>query len=289
MRLLIGLILFGLWASIARYYYVCEIYGACAPEEEILENPIPVRPNTLTLTLGDSVILEGYNHFYFEPRISQPTLDSSNQVFLGKIEDYLLDNEDKKLKITGRFLESESDVTIDFSDNLGIARAKAIESLLVDRGIADEIISIDYQPVIGDSVLTEPILFEILEADNDDLADVQFTFTNMTFTESNFEFNSDVFEPKESFLLYADSMKTYFELNPEKKLTIIGHTDFKGTQKYNKGLGYRRANSAKLYLANQVGIQTEIKIESKGEMEPMATNDTEEGQAKNRRVNFVIE
>ena len=289
MRLLLGFLLFGLWASFARYYYVCEIKKLCG-NEEVVEEIVPQRAQTLSLNFGDSTILEGYNQFYFQPRISQPTMDSNNYKFLEKIADFLNEpeNEDKKLKIIGRFLESESDITYNFDDNIGITRAKAIEKLLADKGVSEDIISLDYSMVQGDTLI-EPILFEILMNENTDLVDVQFTFTNMTFTESNFKFNSDVFEPKESFLLYADSMKTFFELNPEKTLTIIGHTDKLGTQAYNKGLGYRRANSAKLFLANQVGLQTEIKIESKGEKEPMASNNTPEGQSKNRRVNFVIE
>jgi len=287
MRLLLGFLLFGLWASFGRYYYVCEIKGDCG-EKEIVEDVIE-RPQTLALQFGDENILEGYSQFHFKEGISQPTTpDSSNLAFLDGIVSYLIDNEDKKLKITGRFLESESDKTVGTYDNLGIARAAAIEQMLTDLGIPEDRISIDYSMVEG-TELTEPIAFEILEADDNELADVQFTFNNMTFTESNFKFDSDVFEPKESFLLYADSMKTFFDLNPDKSLTIIGHTDKIGKQSYNKDLGYRRANSAKLYLANQVGIETEVKIESQGEKQPMATNATDAGRSRNRRVNFVIE
>lgn len=288
MRLLFGFILFGLWASIARVYYVCEIKNHCGWKQEIVEPITPERPQNLSLQLGDENILEGYNQFYFQQGISQPTIDSSNTAFLDGIASYMIDNEDKKLKITGRFLESESEMTVGTYDNIGIARAAAIEELLLDLGIPEDRISLDYSLVEGEE-LTEPILFEILESSDTELADVQFTFTNMTFTESNFKFDSDVFEPKESFITYADSMRTYFDLNPDKSLKIIGHTDKIGKVAYNKDLGYRRANSAKLYLANQVGIETEIKTQSMGEKQPMANNNTESGRSRNRRVNFVIE
>ena len=91
------------------------------------------------------------------------------------------------------------------------------------------------------------------------------------------------------------SLRTQYDLlveqfeKKEDDLKIIGHADKTGGDAHNKDLGYRRANSAKLYIANQVGIQTEIKIESKGEKEPMATNKTPEGRAKNRRINLIIE
>lgn len=288
MRLLLGILIFGLWASVARYYYVCEIKGHCEPQEVVEEPTTPERLKNLNLSLGDENILEGYNQFSFQYGISQPTTDSSNLAFLEGVVSYMIDNKDKKLKITGRFLESESDIQVGFMDNLGNARAQAIGNMLIDLGIPADRISYDRSMVSG-SEIPEPIIFEILESTDTELADVQFTFTNMTFSESNFEFNKAEFNPGDAFLSYADSMKTYFELNPDKSITIIGHTDKIGKDSYNKDLGYRRAESAKLYLVNQVGIQTEIKVDSKGEKEPMASNETPEGQAKNRRVNLIIE
>lgn len=288
MRLLLGILIFGLWASVARYYYVCEIKNHCEPQEVVVEPTTPERLKNLNLTFGDSLILEGYNQFYFQNGISQPTIDSSNLAFLDGIVSYMIDNEDKKLKITGRFLESESDIQVGFIDNIGNARAQAIGNMLIDLGIPKDRISYDRSMVTG-SEISEPIIFEILEKTDNDFADVQFSFTNMTFSESNFESDSDEFNPGDAFLSYADSMRTFFELNPDKTLKIIGHADKTGGDAHNKDLGYRRANSAKLYIANQVGIQTEIKIESKGEKVPIADNATAEGRAKNRRINLIIE
>ena len=286
MRLLFGLLLFSLWASFARYYYVCKIKHMCEPIEMVETGPD--RLQNLSLQYGDNNILQDYNQFYFKQGIDQPTLDSSNIAFLEGIVSYMIDNEDTKLKITGRYLESEKDIPVGSFDNLGIARASAIEQELLAMGIPDDRISLDYA-LVTDDELTEPIIFEILESTNDDLADVQFTFTNMTFTESNFKFDSDEFIPKESFIFYADSLKTYFDLNPEKSLTIIGHTDKIGKQSYNKTLGLDRAKSAKKYLEENIGVESEINVASMGEKKPMANNNTEAGRSRNRRVNFVIE
>ena len=288
MRLLLGILIFGLWGSFARYHYVCKIKNHCEPQEVVEEPTTPQRLQNLNLSFGDENILEGYNQFSFQHGISQPTTDSSNLAFLEEIVSYMIDHEDKKLKITGLFLESESDIQVGFIDNLGNARAHAIGNMLIDLGIPADRISYD-RSIVSGSEIAEPIIFEILENTDTELADVQFTFTNMTFSESNFEFNKAEFNPGDAFLSYADSMKTYFELNPDKSITIIGHTDKIGKDSYNKDLGYRRAESAKLYLVNQVGMQTEIKVDSKGEKEPMASNETPEGQAKNRRVNLIIE
>lgn len=288
MRLLLGILLFGIWASFARYWYVCKIKDHCEPKQEIVEPETPERLSNLSLQFGDEPILEGYNQFYFQEGISKPTLDSSNMVFLDAIAEYMIDNEDKKLQITGRFLESEIDITVGLNENLGIARAKEIRRKLIELGIPEFRILIDHSMVDGDT-LEEPLVFEILNLDDIGSGGAPFTFYNMTITESNFQFDSDVFEPKESFLLYADSMNIFFGLNPDKKLTIIGHTDKIGREAYNKDLGFRRAESARLYLINQVGLEADIETKSQGEKEPLDKSGTEEARAKNRRVNFKIE
>ncbi len=285
MRLLLGLLIFGLWASFARYYYVCKIKGLC---DKVEIEATPNRLQNLSLQYGDDNILQGYNQFYFKPNISQPTLDSSNYQFLEKIAGYMFDSTDTKLKIIGKYLESEKDVSAGTFENIGVARADAIRKELQKYGIAEDRISLEPSMVEGD-VLDEPIDFLLLNVSDTEFEDAQFTFENMTYFESNFKSDSDVFEPGDAFLLYADSMATFFELKPEKTLTIIGHTDETGSKSHNKDLGLRRAKSARAFLVSDKGIENEITVKTMGEKKPLATNKTKAGRAKNRRVNFVIE
>ena len=80
--------------------------------------------------------------------------------------------------------------------------------------------------------------------------------------------------------------KTYTALkaNPELKITIIGHTDSVGTDADNQILSVNRAESVKNWLVAK-GIDTKrIKTIGKSEGSPIATNDTTEGRARNRRV-----
>ena len=85
-----------------------------------------------------------------------------------------------------------------------------------------------------------------------------------------------------------DKLKTILLKYPETNITVIGHTDSKGSLKYNQTLSENRANSVKSY-ANQSGIANDrLNAIGKGENDPIATNDTEEGSALNRRVEFVI-
>lgn len=76
--------------------------------------------------------------------------------------------------------------------------------------------------------------------------------------------------------------------NPDTDILVIGHTDNKGTDKYNQGLSERRAKSVKDYAVSQGLASRRIKTEGKSFHEPIADNDTEAGRAQNRRVEIVI-
>jgi OOP family OmpA-OmpF porin len=71
---------------------------------------------------------------------------------------------------------------------------------------------------------------------------------------------------------------------PEIRVTITGHTDSIGDEKYNAGLSYRRAEATRQYLVDQGISAGRLEAEGLGESEPVAPNDTSEGRAQNRRV-----
>ncbi len=68
----------------------------------------------------------------------------------------------------------------------------------------------------------------------------------------------------------------------------IGHADSIGSDAYNQRLSVRRAESVKAYLVSK-GIETNrIYTEGKGEKQPVASNTTKDGRAKNRRVEIEV-
>ena len=69
---------------------------------------------------------------------------------------------------------------------------------------------------------------------------------------------------------------------------VVGNTDNIGTDAYNLALGERRAIAVKAYLSGQGVPSAKIYTESKGKSNPVATNATEEGRAKNRRVDVEV-
>jgi len=74
---------------------------------------------------------------------------------------------------------------------------------------------------------------------------------------------------------------------PDAKIEIQGHTDWIGTETYNQALSERRANSVRDYLVSQGIAWSRITTIGYGETRPIATNDTAEGRAENRRVVII--
>ena len=68
----------------------------------------------------------------------------------------------------------------------------------------------------------------------------------------------------------------------------VGNTDSVGTDAYNMALGTRRAQSVKTYLVSKGVDASRIYTESKGKSNPVASNATAEGRAKNRRTDIEV-
>jgi outer membrane protein OmpA-like peptidoglycan-associated protein len=101
-----------------------------------------------------------------------------------------------------------------------------------------------------------------------------------------FPFDSDQILPagRENLRQLANSLRDY----PETEVLIVGHTDSQGADDYNMRLSYRRAESARTFLTSQGVPGARIRVEGRGETEPVADNTTDAGRAQNRRVEVAI-
>ena len=95
-------------------------------------------------------------------------------------------------------------------------------------------------------------------------------------------------EAKAAIDKYVDGFRNQF--NRIANITVIGHTDGIASQKYNQKLSEKRARAVADYLESIDGIpDKDIEAIGKGKLEPVASNDTEDGRAKNRRVVIKLE
>lgn len=313
-RFWLGLLVFAVWVIFARNYYVCDVKGECKPAEPSLDTVfLKTVPETLNLTAKDYLILKNYPQFYFDFASHEPVAIDGNDKFLSLVAEFMAENPEAKLEVTGYYRESEKKSADQqkLYKNLGVARAMAIvDKLWGEYKLPKNRMEVKDLMSLTDS-LGEPLSFNITgyvppvdstventstaEADSSFLAQVQSSFKNITYTDklAKFEYDSEAFKPSKSFKIYADSLKIYLKSNPQDYLLIIGHTDTKGNAEYNKNLGLKRAKSVKDYLTKE-GVKTKILTESRGETNPLEADENSDGtynlkaMSKNRRVNILI-
>ncbi len=281
----LGFLVFLVCAFFSRWFFICEIRHLCDAD-----SPAMTRPATLNLEFGGKAVLQGFEQLAFRKSNFSPELSSNNTNFITRVAEYLQVSPDVNMILTGRFLEAEKNAHSGIFENLGIARAVSIEKILEGRGIDEKRVSIDYQLMKGD-ILEEPVSFELYRVDTSatlPFEKLQFSFHDNTFSDTNFEYNSDVFKPGPQCLVYADSVVKYLAQHPEMKLSIIGHTDTIGSEEYNFELGLKRAQSAAKYFQS-LGLKSIIQVSSQGETKPIIVQGDSTEMRKNRRVNFRIQ
>lgn len=102
-----------------------------------------------------------------------------------------------------------------------------------------------------------------------------------------FGFNSSELsdEAKASLTEFAEVLKS----TPDADVAILGHTDNVGTEKANQSVSEKRAKAVAKYLTEQEVAETQIKdVLGMSFNQPVASNETEEGKAQNRRVEVFI-
>jgi outer membrane protein OmpA-like peptidoglycan-associated protein len=101
-----------------------------------------------------------------------------------------------------------------------------------------------------------------------------------------FDFDSDRLraESKKNLDNLASSLSDF----GDSKLLLVGHTDAEGSDEYNLNLSRRRADAVASYLESQKVSATRVQTSGRGEGEPIASNDTDDGRQQNRRVEVAI-
>lgn len=102
-----------------------------------------------------------------------------------------------------------------------------------------------------------------------------------------FELNSDVVSP--SSFPQIEEVVEFMIQYPQTDVVLEGHTDDRGAAEYNKTLSQQRADAVAGVMRERYGVApSRIKTKGFGESEPLYSNDTAEGRAKNRRVTAKV-
>jgi len=109
--------------------------------------------------------------------------------------------------------------------------------------------------------------------------------TLLTLRDVHFAFDSAQLTSQAKSTL--DAAVAAINANPSDSITVEGHTDSIGSDAYNSQLSHRRARAVTDYLVSKGVSASRLKAVGKGENHSVASNDTREGRALNRRVEII--
>lgn len=104
-------------------------------------------------------------------------------------------------------------------------------------------------------------------------------------TDSLFDFDSSKIKQPDSLSPFAEQLKAY----PDGAIRVVGYTDASGPERYNQRLSEQRAQAVANYLEQQGVASERMTVIGLGESNPVASNETTEGRALNRRVAVLFD
>lgn len=203
-----------------------------------------------------------------------------------KIYTYMLENPETEIHITGLYSPDEN-LQI---PNIGILRANVVKKELQQIGIPENRIVVQsmikplFDSVVnfnnGISFSFKPLNKDRIEALKNKIPENKIIYPK--FSGAGIQVNDELENVLQEII-------TFTAINPDLKITVIGHTDNVGndTDNYLQGLKYAR--QVRWYFVAKGGInKRNIKAISKGESDPIASNKTQKGRKANNRIEIIF-
>jgi outer membrane protein OmpA-like peptidoglycan-associated protein len=105
---------------------------------------------------------------------------------------------------------------------------------------------------------------------------------------SNITFDTDQSDVKPNFYETLNSVAIVLQEYDKTLVDVVGHTDSSGATDYNLDLSRQRAGSVARYLTSQQLDPNRFSVDGRGKSQPIASNATSSGKARNRRVEITI-
>ncbi len=271
-----GFILFLLigWILGCSFWYACIIRDNCGCNKK------EVAFNTPNYSLSDgSLNLQMNENFTFDLNTDTENIPNSTALEFNKLSSHLSSGL-RTTNITGLYTSEES-------EQIGLARAEKIKTLLVSKGGIDSLITtsaeLDNQLIINKNKVYGAINFSF---NQNELKAKELLVSG---TAVHFISGSNDLEMTDEITTYMTNLEEYFKQETHtERILLVGHTDATGDRLANIALSKQRAEDVKTNLVAH-GISADIiDTEGKGPDVPTADNSTEEGKAQNRRVEIRI-
>jgi outer membrane protein OmpA-like peptidoglycan-associated protein len=275
---------FLVWAFIAlTIHYFITNYSSSLNEENITKNKHLKRSYFITNYKGDTIF--NYPNG-FKIKKNSATILNKNEFnhLIDSISTYLKSNYNLKLLITGLYSETENNSS---NSNLGLLRAHNLKNDILkyvskyQLKTEGELTNLTF---VSDT-LNQSVNLKFIHNSQSIIDSIENTIKSKRLYIS---FKNNKLISNKSLENYAPLLKQYIKNYPTKTIYITGHTDNKGYYQNNVIIGLNRAKMVKEYFkSNGINPIKMIPL-SKGESEPIANKDTEEGKLKNRRIEIQI-
>ncbi len=220
-------------------------------------------------------------------------LSQDLQNVFAKTVQHLQEHTNRILVLTGLYENEETNSCTDAVD-LGVARAEQIKELLVQMGAPAERIELDaseirdlpdYKNMLEGGF--DYYFKETIEAvEPEILGEAALRSDKITLY---FESNEQEINLTAEQRNYLNSLQVYLAENPTAKAKVTGHTDSAGNDAWNMRLSRKRSEFVRDFMIEQGIPKRQIRNEGIGPDEPIASNNTEEGKALNRRVEITLQ
>ena len=294
-------ILITILAGIFLYMQLCSSCNVSTAVDTVEEaadtiaEPVAPAKTSYPFAFGDGEYAYSENDNYnFNVSSSSILMPLAQKVTDGiaSLKGFLSGNDGKVINITGYFKSSETNDSA-FPD-LGLARANAVKNHLVENGVSSAQIN-----------TMSKLMDEMVPEDNIYYGPVEYSLGDKAAdAEDEIKALYDKIKA-DPLVLYFDTAEASIDLSVKQrqqvadisryldkvenaKCDVVGYTDNEGRRRTNMKLGQERADFAKAYLMQNGIAEGKIKTDSKGQRDPVASNETEEGRAKNRRTVISI-
>lgn len=294
MKVQLTLILVG-WISLWTYYYVYWHQGHGRQTIPRIDASLRAETTTNLLIAGEDLTVQADENVRYARSDASPIISEATEKALATVKDYFDSHSEEALVITGFYDDTERNRTL--LPNLGMARAEALKAWLTEYGMRHQQITTQAYMNINLTYLKDTLLdgltFEVMdELPDADLSEEELNALREKLENTSrnlyFETGATPLMVNDTVRQYIQELKQYLNAKEEASIELIGHTDNIGEARQNLEYAQQRADFTR-ELLSRAGINlAQIRTDSKGESEPIATNDTEEGRSKNRRVEIRL-
>ncbi len=147
-----------------------------------------------------------------------------------------------------------------------------------------------YSDLYSTRVFFEKVPEPVVETPKVDSTAIEIEELKKKFVElSLIHFKFDKSDIQQGDVPILDEVYSLMARRESVVVTLKGHTDAIGSEKYNQKLSERRVKAAKAYLVKKGLSEDRITTEAFGKIKPVSTNETGQGRAENRRVEIIVE